>query len=52
MKEISIAVIFIGAIVISIWISVHEAVECGAVGGKYHPATQYQHSQCERSYSK
>lgn len=44
--------IFVLAIIGAIWLSVHEAAECAAVGGKYHPSTQYQHSQCEMSYKK
>lgn len=47
-----VTVIIIAALVISIWWSFHEAAECAAVGGNYHPATQYQHSQCELSYKK
>lgn len=51
--ENKIALVVVVLLIIGgIWWAVQEAVQCAAVGGNYHPSTQYQHSQCEMSYKK
>ena len=52
LKEFWIFVFAIVVIVGSLWWTIHEAVQCAAVGGNYHAQTKYQHSQCEMSYKK